>query len=327
MSEIRRARSWLGTLVEIRVRGVDEARAKRAVEAAFAEVAIVHRLMSFHARDSDLSRLRQAPVGACVRVNARTHEVLQWSLRIAAATAGAFDPTIAMRQVACAVLPVPESPFVPDAQASWRDIELLAGERVRLSKPAWIDLGGIAKGYAVDRAIEVLQAHGVERACVNAGGDLRVCGPRAEAVAVRSADGTLFPALELCNGAVATSSTMDGRHLHGATKAALCDGATASVAAPRCVIADALTKAVLANTEAARTALPMFDAQAWRHDSLGGWQSLVCCPTSDLMKAPADFCDGQGAATSHSGTMARSRNAASREKTRRIREYICGTAY
>lgn len=310
MSEIRRARSWLGTLVEIRVEDMDATRALRAIEAAFAEVATVHRLMSFHARDSDLSRLRQTTVGACVRVNARTHEVLQWSLRIAAATAGAFDPTIAMRQVACGVLPVPESAFVPDALASWRDIDVMAGERVRLTKPVWIDLGGIAKGYAVDRAIEVLCAHGVPQACVNAGGDLRVCGPRAEVVAVRSADGTLFPALELCNGAVATSSTMDGQHLHGATRAAVREGVTASVVAQRCMIADALTKVVLANAELARTALQTFDAQAWRHDSLGGWQSLVCCPTSDSMKAPADFCDGQGAATRHSGTMVRSRNAA-----------------
>ncbi|MBS0570940.1 MAG: FAD:protein FMN transferase, partial [Proteobacteria bacterium] len=152
MNAIRRARPWLGTLVDIRVDGMESACALRAIDAAFAEVATVHRLMSFHGDDSDLARLRQAPACAAVRVNARTHEVLECALRIAAASTGIFDPTVAAAQVARGALPVPRSAFVPDADASWRDIELLGGERVRLRRPLWIDLGGIAKGYAVDRA-------------------------------------------------------------------------------------------------------------------------------------------------------------------------------
>ena len=73
MSSVRRARPWLGTLVDIRVDGMESTSALRAIDAAFAEVAMVHRLMSFHSDDSDLARLRHASVGAAVRVNARTN--------------------------------------------------------------------------------------------------------------------------------------------------------------------------------------------------------------------------------------------------------------
>lgn len=273
MNSVRRARPWLGTLVDIRVDAMDEACAVRAIDAAFAEVATVHRLMSFHEASSDLARLRRAPAGSCVRVNARTHEVLDWSRRIAQASDGAFDPCVATMQVALGVLPVPESNFVPDARAHWRDIELLEGERVRLRRPLWIDLGGIAKGYAVDRAIEVLRAHGATRACVNAGGDLRLCGPNPERVDVCTAGGVVFPAIELVDGALATSASSGAQHLYGRTREAVAAGVTVSVAAERCLVADALTKVVLANS-APSGLLAAFGAQAWMHDARCGWRPL-----------------------------------------------------
>ncbi len=274
MNSIRRARPWLGTLVDIRIDGMQVPAALRAIEAAFAEIASVHRLMSFHESGSDLERLRLTPLGSVVRVNARTFEVLKCCLRIAAASAGVFDPAVAGTQALRGALPVPASAFVPDACASWRDIDLLDGERVRLRKPLWIDLGGIAKGYAVDRAIDVLRAHGVSQACVNAGGDLRVYGPFLESMHVCTADGVVFPALELADAALATSSAEGGQHLHGVSGEAIGDGITVSVAASRCMVADALTKVVLADQKVARSVLDVFDAQAWMHDSRHGWQAL-----------------------------------------------------
>lgn len=272
MNSVCRARPWLGTIVDIRVDGLRAPRALHAIEAAFAEVAMVHRLMSFHGDDSDLAHLRLAPVGTAVRVNARTCEVLDWSLRIAQASDGAFDPTVAAAQVARGALPVPRSIFVPDADASWHDIELLDGERVRLRRPLWIDLGGIAKGYAVDRTIEVLRAHGAVDACVNAGGDLRVAGALVERVHVRDACGGIAAVLELADGAVATS---DGSNtLHSAAGPGVQGGLTASVVASRCIVADALTKVVLACGDAAHTALGAFGAQAWVHSAAHGWHQL-----------------------------------------------------
>src|SRR5690349_3613722 len=86
---IRRARPLLGTLVDIRI-AADGAAAAGAIDAAFAAVERVHRLMSFHAADSDLSRLNRSAHERPVRVDPWTFEVLSASRCIAAATGGAF---------------------------------------------------------------------------------------------------------------------------------------------------------------------------------------------------------------------------------------------
>jgi len=74
-------------------------------------------------------------------------------------------------------LPAPDQVAAFDPLGSWRDIELGQDNRVRFRRRLCVDLGGIAKGYAVDRALEMLPALGAVQACVNAGGDLAVFGP------------------------------------------------------------------------------------------------------------------------------------------------------
>lgn len=278
----QRMRPWLGTLVQMRVEGLEERDALIAIEAAFAEVAAVHRLMSFHLRDSDLSRLHRAEPGAAVRVDSRTHEVIRCAKLVAEASDGIFDPTIAAQQVAWGFLPRPVSPFAPDAGADWRDIELVGIDQVRLRRALWLDLGGIAKGYAVDRAIDILLAAGAAQVCVEAGGDLHIAGARAENVYLRDGNGSVGrgPTAELSNGAVATSSGFGARrHRHGRWCSVHVDArsrgpadtlATASVFADRCMIADALTKVLLAaEPETSTRVLDQFGAQGrLRHADL-----------------------------------------------------------
>lgn len=280
----RRARPGLGTLVEIRAEGLHEAAMLRAVDAAFAEVAAVHRLMSFHEAGSDLARIHATPPGSAVEVDARTFEVLQIAHEVAVASQGMFDVSVAPRLVAWGRLPRPASPFTPDAHASWRDIELMEGKRVRLRRPLWLDLGGIAKGYAVDRAIDILRAGGARQACVNAGGDLRILGARAEPVCVRviGRHGIQHQQLvELANAAIASSAcdqgdeSPPGPHVHAMTRAAVGGVASVSVVAERCVIADALTKVVLGGDAAiTRAALAAFAARACTHDPASGWNLM-----------------------------------------------------
>ncbi|MEO5558152.1 MAG: FAD:protein FMN transferase, partial [Dokdonella sp.] len=182
---IRRSRPWLGTFVDIRVDGLDDEMAISAIEAAFAEVAAVHRLMSFHEATSDLSRLHRDAVRKPVAVDARTYEVLRAALRFSEESQGCFDPTIAARLVEWKRLPRPLDAASADPLANWRDIELLDDVRVRFKRALWLDLGGIAKGYAVDRALAVLQATDASAACVNAGGDLRRFGSTPEQIELR----------------------------------------------------------------------------------------------------------------------------------------------
>ncbi len=271
---VRRARPFLGTFVDMRVEGMHEIDAMRVIDAAFAEIAIVHRCMSFHSDDSDLSRLHRADVGSAVAVDARTHEVLAAALRVASISDGVFDPTIAAHQVAGGFLPRPRSSFDPDPQARWHDIDLLDNSCVRLRRPLWIDLGGIAKGFAVDRAVQILIAAGATQACVNAGGDMRVTGERPEPVHARTRGGELAPVMEIANAAVATSGPSITPHLNGVSRASVPPSMTVSVVASQCMIADALTKIVLIDSAKAVDLLTAFDARACVHDDVDGWRVI-----------------------------------------------------
>ncbi|HEY0230393.1 MAG TPA: FAD:protein FMN transferase [Dokdonella sp.] len=285
MDELRRARPWLGTIVEMRVDGLAQPAALAAIEAAFAEVAEVHRLMSFHERGSELSRLNRDASRHPIEVDARTFDVLQTALAIAAASDGRFDPCVAARLVEWGFLPAPVSDGAPDPAADWRDIELTASSRVRFLRPLWIDLGGIAKGYAVDRALAILRAAGAHSASVNAGGDLRRFGPRAENVRLRLTCGrTGEPIVELGDAAMASSvgrvaaRRIDGRwrgvHLDGRQRRGVAARRSVSVVAPSCLIADALTKVVLADQRCATRLLRRYDAVACLYDDARGWRML-----------------------------------------------------
>jgi thiamine biosynthesis lipoprotein len=206
--KIERARPLLGTTVSIRVNGLGQADAHRAIDEAFGEIALVHRLMSFQQPQSDVSRLNREASVRTQDVHPATFEVLHWAREIAEASLGCFDITVAAKLVEWGILPAPDSRYPPDPHADWRDIELGEDYGVRFRRPLWIDLSGIAKGYAVDRAIEKLQRHGLTQACVNAGGDLRIYGSEAEAVALRheTPAAECMPFLEIEHAAVAAIS-------------------------------------------------------------------------------------------------------------------------
>ncbi|HXV08996.1 MAG TPA: FAD:protein FMN transferase [Burkholderiales bacterium] len=254
--ELRRARPLLGTLVEIAARASEPEPLACAIEAAFATVAQVHRLMSFHARDSDVSRLNRWAWRTALRVHPWTYAVLQEAQRVARASGGLFDVSVARILVARRLLPAPRGARVPDRRACCRDIRLLSGFRVRFDRPLLLDLGGIAKGFAVDRAVQRLRSAGVESALVNAGGDLRCFGAAVQRVHVRDprAPWRLLPLAELSNGAIATSAAYFTRQRRaGRDVCAQVDprggrgvpAGSVSVAARRCITADAWTKVLL----------------------------------------------------------------------------------
>ena len=273
MYQIARARPWLGTFVEMRVGGLARADALAAIEAGFDEVAAIHRLMSFHDEASELSRLHREAVGRAVRVDRRTHAVLAAAIGLAAASNGCFDPTVARRLVERGTLPRPGG-TAADACANWQDVELLDRSRVRLRRPLWLDLGGIAKGYAVDRALAVLRGYGATTASVNAGGDLRRFGVAPERIALRLGAG-VAAAIELSDAALA-SSVVDaaGVHVNARSGRALRAVRAVSVVARDCMIADALTKVVLADVRLGERLLRRFDASACLHDARTGWRML-----------------------------------------------------
>jgi thiamine biosynthesis lipoprotein len=166
---IERAQPWLGTLVSIQVSGLEAPEAHRAIDDAFSEIALVHRLMSFHDSDSDVSRLNRGLTGEPVAVHPCTINVLQKAQMFSSCSEGCFDISIGAELVEWQLLPMP-SADTQSANGSWRDIEILPDGHVVFHRPLWIDLGGIAKGYAVDRAVRVLRQRQIAAALVSAGG-------------------------------------------------------------------------------------------------------------------------------------------------------------
>ena len=207
---IRRLRPLLGTFVEVAVAGAAVAAMEAAVEAAFAAICTVHRLMSFHDEESDVSRLNHGAFEAATGVHHWTFQVLEAALDFHRRSNGMFDIRIAPALQRFGLLPYHAGDLTRDAAliGGHGAIELLAGERVRFGDRATrIDLGGIAKGFAVDRAIDVLRDFGMPSGLVNAGGDLAAFGPRRLMAGVRDPGqaSRLLCRIELRDAAIASS--------------------------------------------------------------------------------------------------------------------------
>lgn len=183
-------RLLMGTLVSISTWGVEEKQAEAAMEQAFAEMSRIEGMMSRFIPTSPVSGLNDAPRGAFHTVPAELISVVSKGLEIGQLSGGAFDIGLGPLSDLWGFSrePPPETPPAPDALKKWREerdrtpgpgIELASDNRLRLTGPAiGLDLGGIAKGYAVERAMEMLRQAGVVNALINAGGDMRIAGSK-----------------------------------------------------------------------------------------------------------------------------------------------------
>lgn len=255
---LRRAKPLLGTLVEVACTSDAGATADAALvasEAAFAAVARVHRLMSRHEPGSDLSLFNAAAVGEWLSVEDDTARVFAFALQLSGQTQGVFD--------VCG--------GAGHGSGSWCDIELDCWHRrVRKRAALQADFGGIAKGYAVDLAVQALQSAGMGGGWVNAGGDVRAFGGIELPVMVRSPRdlSRVIGCTKLRNRAAATSARYlaadpDAHLFNGATGQVINSDDSWTVAAPHCMTADALTKLIAATGDAQHPLLAHYDAQAW----------------------------------------------------------------
>lgn len=191
-------RPVLGTFVEIAADGAPAA----ALDAAFAAIDEAQARWSFQDPDSELSRLNRA-AGERVALHHSTLRLLALARMLALRSEGLFDPTVGGELVLRGILPDHGGP-APLARGTPDDIELDAAW-ARLRRPVRLTLDGIAKGWAVDRAVSAMRRLGAEGGWVNAGGDLRVFGKASLAVQRRELDGSLRSLGVLRNGAVASS--------------------------------------------------------------------------------------------------------------------------
>ena len=176
-------RPEMGVPFRIVLYAPDQARADQAAEAAFRRVQALNDIMSDYDAESELSKLsRSSGQGRQVRVSADLWVVLERAQAMAERSDGAFDITVgpcvnlwrrARRQHE---LPDPERLAQARRAVGYRLVRLSPKEHaVELLAPGMrLDLGGIAKGYAVDQALLTLEGWGVNRALIEGGGDMRV---------------------------------------------------------------------------------------------------------------------------------------------------------
>jgi thiamine biosynthesis lipoprotein len=260
----------MGTIAEVAVVHPDIGTAETAIDAAFERLRWVDRTMSRYEATSDVGRINATAAHDAVTVHPATAFVIGEALRWAEASEGEFDPGLARMievwDVGHRQAPPPANAFHRLAGRSlYRavTVDRFDGSPVvRLDdRDAGIDLGGIAKGYAVDLAVQALRNAGIRHAVVNAGGDLYAMG--------RSADGDRWkvgiqlPAdpsrvaetLELEDAALATSGDyLQGFDWHGRRYHHILDPVTAeprqvtshsiTIRAARCLDADAAATAV-----------------------------------------------------------------------------------
>lgn len=202
MAELRRARPLLGTFVEIQVEAAARTTGMAAIDQAFAVVQAVHERLSFHSPDSELTRLNQSP-GQWQPLSPLGWRVLALARAMTRHSGERFNATVGGELVRLGHLPDHGGGCLPQGSAA--DIELRPGA-ARLRRPVRITLDGIAKGYAVDRAVLALKCAGVEQGVVNAGGDLRLFGHEAQPFLVRGPAGQVLAQGEGINLAIASSS-------------------------------------------------------------------------------------------------------------------------
>jgi len=210
----------MGTYMMVTVYASDEATGRQAIAAAFARVEEIEAVTSHFREGSDLSKLNRAAGGPALPIGKELWTILRRCLEVSEETGGAFDatvgPLVALWKRTWKVGKAPSDAEAAAAKAlvDYRAVRLAPGEpRAQLLKQGMgVDLSGIAKGYAVDRALAVLRERGIPAALVDAGGDICAYGapPEREAwlVGIRdpSRPGKILPKpLRLLDRAVATS--------------------------------------------------------------------------------------------------------------------------
>jgi thiamine biosynthesis lipoprotein len=177
----------MGTVVEITLIGDDEETTKKAALQAFQEMRRIEYLMSPWIESSDISRISRSAGRDGVRVSPETIEVLKRAQEVSKLSEGGFDITVGPLVQLWRKARERGTPTVTEEVeetlnlVNFKSLKIHYGGKVSLEKKGMsIDLGGIAKGYAVDRAFELLKGLGYRNLVVNAGGDLKVGGSKPE---------------------------------------------------------------------------------------------------------------------------------------------------
>lgn len=207
----------MGTIVEVALLGENQEKAERAALQAFHEIRRIEQLMSPKIETGDVFRINQSAGKEWVEVSPETLYVVKKSIDISVLSEGGFDITLGplielWRRARGKGSPPSEEEMKRSLDlVSFRNVLINQRGKIFLKKVGMsIDLGGIAKGYAVDKAFEVLKNLGYKNLIVNAGGDLRAGGlkwdqPWSIGIQDPRIPNKIMAQLSITEGAIATS--------------------------------------------------------------------------------------------------------------------------
>jgi len=270
LSRFERSETQMGVPFRIVVYATDQRAANLALSAAYDRIAELNDIFSDYDPNSELSRLcRSSGPGNPVKVSAELLDILQVAQKVSRQSDGAFDVTVGpfvrlWRRARRQKEPVDPERLAEARQRVGFEFVTIDPQRktVELQRDNMrLDLGGIAKGYAADEAMQVIKQHGIKSALIDASGDLLVSDPppgetgwTIGVAALNTPDGEPTEYLKVSHIAVATSGDayqhveIDGiRYSHiidPKTGIGLTTPSSVTVAAPTATQADAWASAV-----------------------------------------------------------------------------------
>jgi len=268
---MRRCKPLLGTYVEI---SIQQENGVEAISLAFAAIKKVQSLMSFHDQYSELSIINREAHLRTIAIHPWTSNIIRIAQDIHQHSEGLFNCGIGHRLVEAKLLPgnidISHHQF-----GGIEDLQFVGQDCVISSFPLCLDLGGIAKGFAVDMAVNTLKFNGIHSGSVNAGGDMRIFGNEPQAIHIRNpkVPNNIIEIGSLMNGAIATSGlyflNRDEQQSYIINPLASKDAdihqvfsESFSIIASECVYADALTKVLILSKQQDHPCFERYQAQA-----------------------------------------------------------------
>lgn len=220
-AEIKYTRLLMGTVVEITLYGNDEQLLKPASDAGFEEIKRLEALMSHYQDDSDVSRINKNAGKEPVKVSQETIDVIETAKKASEMSSGAFDITMGvLGKVWHFTKDDKGEPVPPEKEDVEPILPFIDYKQVIIDKDTStvklgrngmrINLGGIAKGYIVSKAVEKIKAKGIKKGIIHAGGDMFVFNESQDKpfkIGIRHPreQGKIIGTIEILSGAVATS--------------------------------------------------------------------------------------------------------------------------
>ncbi len=178
---VKRTQILLGTVVEIQVRDADEQKANDAITKAFAEIKRIDDLFTTYNEESPVWKINNS-ADTLLKIDEEIYSLLELCDSVTKISGGCFDVSLDNLTRAWGFYTdnphLPTKPAIDSAlmKSGWKNVMLIGDNTIIKKKNVGLNFGAIAKGYAVDKAVNILRTSGIKSALVNAGGEIKVIG-------------------------------------------------------------------------------------------------------------------------------------------------------